>query len=160
MFDDSSWLPIIHDYTTQRWMCMLKRFCCVSTRVPGFWTMPISWYALCKVVDWLLHRLIFGHAWRTIYSLYMSILSASFTCKMEPRKPIDWIILGFDYKSLSIPGSKSYALHFGVPGLAPTAAYIYIHICIYVHIWEKNKFCIWIIYIIFQLWQSIAMWRH
>ena len=49
MFDDSSWLSIIHDYTTQRWMCMLKRFCCVSTRVPGFWTMPISWYALGKV---------------------------------------------------------------------------------------------------------------
>ena len=59
------------------------------------------------------------------------------------------IILGFDYKSLSIPGSKSYGLHCGVPGLAPTAAYTYIYIYIYIYIWERNKFCIWIIYYIY-----------
>ena len=49
------------------------------------------------------------------------------------------IILGFDYKSLSIPGSKSYGLHCGVPGLAPTAAYTYIYTYIYIYGREINS---------------------
>ena len=152
---------------------------------PGTRVLNDADFMICigQVVEWLLHRLIFGHAWRTIYSLYMSILSASFTCKMEPRKPIYWIILadqwfehflfpiyweesshltnifqrggsttnqiilGFDYKSLSIPGSKRYGLHCGVPGLAPTAAYTYIYIHIYIYGREINF--VYGLYIIF-----------